>query len=505
MRFKKVLSFALALTLSFGAMQFMSSAYAKEKDKPADYSGLGLEEFTCITYEKETKTLKLHGTIIPEELAHFNHYNKVEKVVTEEGTIFPEDSSFLFYEFKNATSIDLTGADTSKVTDMYDLFCNCEKAETINLGEIDTSNVTRMDLMFNNCYKLKSIKGLDKLDTSNVTNMRGMFNSNRSLSDDYLSDLYLSSFNTSKVTDMSYMFSGCEKIRMASVICSESFDVSNVKDMRGMFQGCKSLEWVGFGGNWYTSRVTNMASMFADCESLEEIRFDDNSINLDKKIDTSNVTSFENMFLNCKKLKKLDLQFTAKSAVNTSGMFMNCEGLEWISLMNFIPSKRLSSTSNMFSGCTSLNSIYVGEGWPDNFNQTVIFADNMFLDCTSLKGGNGTTYNAKNIGPQYAKIDRAGNPGYLTATGPIIPTPSSSILGDANADGTIDATDASEILSMYTKNTLNKTTPSSAELARCDVNNDGKINSVDASYVLSYYAYKQTGGTDSFVDYMANH
>ena len=173
--------------------------------------------------------------------------------------------------------------------------------------------------------------------------------------------------------------------------------------------------------------------------------------------------------------------------------------------MDFIPSKSLSSTSNMFSGCTSLNSIYVGEGWPDNFNQTVIFADNMFLDCTSLKGGNGTTYNAKNIGPQYAKIDRAGNPGYLTATGPFIPTPSSSILGEANDDGTIDASDASEILSMYTKNTLNKTTPSSTELSRCDVNGDGKINSVDASYVLAYYAYKQTSGKDSFADYMKKH
>ena len=496
MRFKKILSFALALTLSFGALQSMGSAYAKEKDKPADYSGLGLEEFTCITYEKETKTLKLHGTIIPEELAHFNHYNKVEKVVAEEGTIFPEDSSFLFYEFKNATSIDLTGADTSKVTDMYDLFCGCENAETINLGEIDTSNVTRMDLMFNNCYKLKSIKGLDKLDTSNVTNMRGMFASNRSLT-----DIDLSSFNTSKVTDMSIMFRGCEKLRDVNDICEESFDVSNVKDMSGMCQGCKSLEWVGFGYNWDTSRVTNMASMFADCESLE--KFGDDILPY-KEIDTSNVTSFENMFLNCKNLKQLNLPFTAKSAVNTSGMFMNCEGIEWISLMNFIPSKRLSSTSNMFSGCTSLNSIYVGEGWPDNFNQTVIFADNMFLDCTSLKGGNGTTYNAKNIGPQYAKIDKAGNPGYLTAIEPIIPLPSGSELGDANCDGTIDATDASEILSMYTKNTLNKTTPSSAELARCDVNNDGNINAVDASYVLSYYAYKQTGGTDSFVDYMTN-
>ena len=35
-----------------------------------------------------------------------------------------------------------------------------------------------------------------------------------------------------------------------------------------------------------------------------------------------------------------------------------------------------------------------------------------------------------------------------------------------------------------------------------DVNNDGFIDAADASCILQYYAYIQTGGKDSFPDFM---
>ena len=40
---------------------------------------------------------------------------------------------------------------------------------------------------------------------------------------------------------------------------------------------------------------------------------------------------------------------------------------------------------------------------------------NMFYNCTSLVGENGTKYNATKIGKEYARIDKAGSPGYFTA------------------------------------------------------------------------------------------
>lgn len=78
--------------------------------------------------------------------------------------------------------------------------------------------------------------------------------------------------------------------------------------------------------------------------------------------------------------------------------------------------------------------------------------------------------------------------------------------GDPNGDGKINAIDASDILSVYAAVSVSKTRKlSDAEKSYCDVNSDGAVNAVDASYILSYYSYKQTGGTDSFADYMKKH
>lgn len=40
----------------------------------------------------------------------------------------------------------------------------------------------------------------------------------------------------------------------------------------------------------------------------------------------------------------------------------------------------------------------------------------MFLNCTQLVGGNGTTYDANHIDAEYARVDgENGLPGYFTA------------------------------------------------------------------------------------------
>ena len=39
----------------------------------------------------------------------------------------------------------------------------------------------------------------------------------------------------------------------------------------------------------------------------------------------------------------------------------------------------------------------------------------MFTDCTQLKGGNTTAYNSSKTDKTYARVDKAGQPGYFTA------------------------------------------------------------------------------------------
>ena len=69
-------------------------------------------------------------------------------------------------------------------------------------------------------------------------------------------------------------------------------------------------------------------------------------------------------------------------------------------------------------------------------------------------------------------------------------------LGDANADGKVNALDASEILCYYAEMSVSSAEDSAPEAPpNSDMNKDGVINAADASYVLSYYSYTATGGT----------
>ena len=78
------------------------------------------------------------------------------------------------------------------------MFSN-SKATTLDLSSFNTSNVTKMCWMFYNSYATE-IKGLNKFNTSKVVDMRSMFSSSKAPT------LDLSSFEISSVTDMAMMF-----------------------------------------------------------------------------------------------------------------------------------------------------------------------------------------------------------------------------------------------------------------------------------------------------------
>ena len=80
----------------------------------------------------------------------------------------------LFSGLINATSVDLSGLDTSSVTDMGSMFSGCSSLSSLDLSGLDTSKVTNMYGMFYGCTSLSSLD-LSGLDTSNVTDMGSMF------------------------------------------------------------------------------------------------------------------------------------------------------------------------------------------------------------------------------------------------------------------------------------------------------------------------------------------
>lgn len=74
------------------------------------------------------------------------------------------------------TSLDLSGFDTSQVTNMGSMFQDCSSITSLDLSGFDTSQVTRMNGMFNGCSALKTLD-LSGFDTSKATTIAAnMFN-----------------------------------------------------------------------------------------------------------------------------------------------------------------------------------------------------------------------------------------------------------------------------------------------------------------------------------------
>ena len=126
----------------------------------------------------------------------------------------------------------------------------------------NTSKVTDMSLMFSDCSGLTFLD-VSSFDTSNVTNMGNMFYGCRSLT-----SLNLSNFDTTNVTDMHSMFANCGGLTSLDL---RNFNTSKVTDMNSMFQFCSGLTSLDLS-KWDTSNVTDMNSMFNGCSKLTTIR-----------------------------------------------------------------------------------------------------------------------------------------------------------------------------------------------------------------------------------------
>ena len=235
--------------------------------------------------------------------------------------------------------------------------------------------------------------GLENINTSEVTDMSYMFEINR------LKNIDLSSLNTGKVTTMKGMFKN--SLDLTSIDLS-GFNTENVTDMSQMFRDCNALTSLNLS-SFNTQKVTDMAQMFLGCGALTDL--DLSSFN------TENVTSMYYMFARCLKLPSLDLShFDTGKVTNMTCMFGNCKTLSYLELSNF-KTDNVQKMEQMFIDCENLKTIFRDNDWN---TENVTNADKMFSGCTSLVGGNGTAYDAEHIDKEYARIDRAGTPGYFT-------------------------------------------------------------------------------------------
>lgn len=184
----------------------------------------------------------------------------------------------------------------------------------------DTENITQLsnsyyyeyyELCFNTTGKVEEKEGRTYIQTINyaettihdlndetLLNKIDIITFEEKISPDYISfydmsDITFNNFenlDTSKITDMSQMFSYCyiENIDLSK------FDTSNVSNMSKMFSRCDLISIDMSGLN--LSKVTNTSNMFDDCYNLQEV-----------KLPSSLKTIGSNAFASCDELSKVDI------------------------------------------------------------------------------------------------------------------------------------------------------------------------------------------------------
>jgi surface protein len=139
-----------------------------------------------------------------------------------------------------------------------------DEGTTCDLNDIDTSKITDMSNLFNTDDDYDGNKIFEQFNgdismwnVSNVTNMGFMFYGCKKFNCD------LSKWNVSKVDNMYCMFFRC--IKFNSDI--SQWDVSNVTDMYGMF--CECGRFNCDLSSWNVSNVENMSFMFEYCKRFK--------------------------------------------------------------------------------------------------------------------------------------------------------------------------------------------------------------------------------------------
>ena len=160
------------------------------------------------------------------------------------GGKLPSNSRYLFQDLK-ATTINLDNLDTSKVTDMYMMFARAAGAIELDLHTWDVSNVQNMYQMFIGS-KFTGIN-ISGWQTTSLTNMASIFNGCTNLV-----SIDLSNIDTSKVEDMQGAFMN---VPIATLDIS-AWNTSKNTSVRTMFSGMTNAETIYVGDGWSTELIT---------------------------------------------------------------------------------------------------------------------------------------------------------------------------------------------------------------------------------------------------------
>ena len=302
----------------------------------------------------------------------------------------PTSTRKWFDGFENVTNIrHLEYLNTSEVIDMYQMFGSCSAITTLDLRSFDITNVTDMQAMFSGCTNLTTIycKGNWSATSANTQNMfngcTSLVGGNNTNYDPNHTDASYARLDepgqqgyfTDKGPEIYALYDDVTKTMTLHYnnMCVENDGSTEwFEDLRRA-----DITTVILSESMQEARPTNTAFWFRSYINLTEIQHLD-------YLNTSEVTSMRYMFHYCQRLTSVDLR--SFDVTNVLDMY------------------------GLFEECSSLTTILCGGNWV----ATTANTENMFKGCTSIVGGNGTTYNPNHTNASYAHLDKPGFPGYFS-------------------------------------------------------------------------------------------
>ena len=286
---------------------------------------------------------------------------------------------------------------------MYGMFQNCYNLTNLNISKFKTDKVTDMSYMFANCQKIK--KGITNLKIPTEADTTGMyFNCFK------IKQILVYKFKDNNITFKIYNNGLLEVTGTGNYgsdyplddykeyISKAKINVQNITNLSHLFYDCTKLSIVDLS-ELDTSSVINMSHMFEGCESLK-------SLDLNKP-DTSNVKDMSHMFDGCKNLETLNLsEMDTSNVKDMSHMFDGCKSLKTVDLSS-LDTSNVSNMSFMFVDCKKLSNIGVDE--LPHHTDTKTFG--MFAGCYQYRPDD--YYEAKTAGITW----RYYNNGLLKVTG----------------------------------------------------------------------------------------
>ena len=187
-------------------------------------------------------------------------------------------------------------------------------------------------------------------------------------------------YSGEELLDLGYLF--YNDFTTANIVFLKNFKTSNVTNMQHMFFGCKKLQILNLS-NLYFEKVINMSKMFSFCEKLEKVNFGDESN--DNSSATKKLTTASCMFYGCTKLNTIIFRngffYSGENSLDMSSLFKGCSSLKSINL-DKCNIQKVSNIEGMFYGCSKLETIDLGK---NSFGNTATGYISLFSGCNSLK------------------------------------------------------------------------------------------------------------------------